>query len=252
MKRNEEDKEHAELTWVELTEAGMNAFSHGNFEASAQQWTAASEIAMRFDEADPRRAASLNNLAVGYRLQTEAGDAKRYYRLALRAWDDATQWVDNMRISARARSSLFHLKLESKHREHYDQAFIDKYQKLLGAGRAATLNNMGELAHSSGLILEAARLYRQALAMRRDNLRDDTGLAIIRGNLAGVNDTAREALMTTEAASFRERAERNRWIIDRPPVFTDEGRLMAAILLTELISAPRLTPRLDEHPASLP
>ena len=38
-----------------------------------------------------------------------------------------------------------------------------------------------------------------------------------------------------ESMLFIAKAERNGWIVDKPPEFTDEGRLMAAVILMHLI-----------------
>jgi hypothetical protein len=60
---------------------------------------------------DPRRAASLMSLA----LISRPADAARLLREALAAWDAALIWIDGMTLAPRARSSLFHLRLEAKH-----------------------------------------------------------------------------------------------------------------------------------------
>ncbi|MGI9304659.1 MAG: tetratricopeptide repeat protein [Gammaproteobacteria bacterium] len=234
-------REDAELMWLELTEAGIGAFANGNLKTSTQRWTKASEAAALFDEDDPRRAASLNNLAVSHRFRNDNDEAERCYRLALNAWDDAKRWADNMQVSVRARSSLFHLRLERKHRELYRQAFIDKHRGLLDAGRAATLNNLAELSQYRGGTSDATRLFQRALDLRAGCLNeDDEGVAVIRQNLASISGVSHKPGRVI-ATRFRERARRKRWIFDEPPEFTDEGRLMAAILLTQVIGlAPRV------------
>jgi len=241
---SEKEPADPELLWAQLSEAAASNFNGGRFAAAAEGWKNAHAVAQDFDEYDPRLAAGLNNLAITFRIKQNFEETEKFYRRAMDGWEAASQWVDGMRLEQRARSSLFHLRLERKHREQYDRVARKKYQKLLLAGRAGILNNLAELFHSTNRFKEAEQFYHQAFQQRISSMGDqERGATVIRKNIACLSDAAAPQPDATDnshrqssaAALFMSQAERHRWIVDRPAEFTDEGRLMAAILLTHLL-----------------
>ena len=243
------DRANPEFLWVHITEAAISEFDGGRFAAAAEGWKSAHSVAQEFDDCDPRLAGSLNNLAIALRIKKDFEQAARCYRKALENWESASHWIDRMRLTQRARSSLFHLRLESKHRKKYDQMARRNYQKLLSAGQAATLNNLAELFHSTNRLKEAEQFYHQALRKRIGSMNEqECEVAIIKTNLAGLSDTFNKSSGTTfnvahtskETAGFISKAAQQGWIVDKPSEFTDEGRLMAAIFLAHLIDYTRL------------
>ncbi len=58
---------------------------------------------------------------------------------ALLAWDASGPWVAALAPERRARSSTFHLRLESKHPGGYAHHSRERYQTLAAEGRAALL-----------------------------------------------------------------------------------------------------------------
>lgn len=235
--------EERELQWLRDCEQANLEFGARRFVAAGRYWSQAFRSAESFSEDDPRRATSLNNLAVAQRLAGDLEKSARLYRRAKSQWASAVEWVTRMQPRPRARSSTFHLRMESRHRRQYDRPVVERNLNMLGAGLAATRNNLAELAQSSGRSEDAELGYDRALRERTDaRLPSDAGLAIIRNNLDGL--TARAANVgaqaqngpSFDATTFSDHAERKGWLIDRPPVFTDEGRLMAALLLTLLLT----------------
>jgi tetratricopeptide (TPR) repeat protein len=244
----EKDRANPEFLWVHITEAAILEFDGGRFSVAAEKWQTAYQIAQGFDGCDPRLAASLNNLAIAFRIEKDFEQAARCCRNALENWESAGDWVDGMRLTQRARSSLFHLRLERKHRKKYDGIARRKYQKLLSAGQAGTLNNLAELFHSTNP-QDAKQHYTQALQLRRSSMgAQDHGVAVIRENIVCLLDAAapqsdktyNSALQSNAPASFLSQAEHHRWVVDRPAEFSDEGRLMAAILLTHILDHRRM------------
>ena len=67
---------------------------------------------------DPRRATSLAHRA----LAAEAAGSDEALGEALAAWDASLGWAEGMALPRRARSSLFHLRLEAKHPGAYAEA----------------------------------------------------------------------------------------------------------------------------------
>ena len=245
------DRANPEFIWVHITETATSEFDGGRFSIAAEKWQNAYRIAQGFDDCDPRLAGSLNNLAIAFRINKDFEQAARCYRNALENWESAADWVDRMQVGQRARSSLFHLRLESKHRKKYDNMARRNYQKLLSAGQASTLNNLAELFDSTNRFKEAEQFYHQALRQRTGSMdQQECGVAIINTNLAGLSDTISKSPGATfsvahtskETADFISRAVQRGWIVDKPAEFTDEGRLMAAILLTHLIDHTHLKP----------
>jgi tetratricopeptide (TPR) repeat protein len=248
---SEKDRADPEFLWVHITEAATSEFDGGRYSIAAEKWQNAYRIAQGFDDCDPRLAGSLNNRAIAFRIKKDFEQAARCYRNALENWESASYWIDRMRLTQRARSSLFHLRMESKHRKKYDDMARRKYQKLLSAGQAGTLNNLAELFHSTDRFKEAEQFYQQALRKRIGSMDEqEYGVGIIKTNSASLSGTFNKSPETTfsvahkskETAGFISRAAQQGWIVDKPSEFTDEGRLMAAIFLTHLIDHTRLKP----------
>jgi len=233
-----------EFKWVQKTEEAAQDFESGHFTASADKWETAHGFTRGFDTGDPRRASSLNNLAISFRIRQNFKEAEGLYQSALEEWQSGMHWVKKMHLEQRARSSLFHLRMEQKHRKKYDDMARRKYEEALPVGRAGTLNNLAELYHSTDRIKDAQRLYREALRECSNSMLERGDVAtIIQHNLSSLSEKTvkrPDSIVPSydhlkESMLFIAKAERNGWIVDKPPEFTDEGRLMAAILLVYLI-----------------
>ncbi|MFQ5544370.1 MAG: tetratricopeptide repeat protein [Acidiferrobacterales bacterium] len=229
-----------EFLWVELNEAAVAQLNAGQSVVACEKWQEAFGIAQQFGGNDPRLASSLNNLAIVHRMRCNFVEAEENYQRAIVNWQAASAWVDQMHFTPRARSSLFHLRMEQKHKQEYRRIAIKKYQALLPAGRAATRNNLAELYHSTNRQDLAEPLYAQALQERSQAMgADEPTTAIIRenGEILGAQTANRSRKPPSHRSimdprTFSAQSTHNRWIIDEPAEFTDEGRLMAAILLT--------------------
>lgn len=235
-----------DLDWVLHMERGLDELHTTGPTAAKQSWRQAGRLAEQFDDDDPRRAAYLNNLAVAAHLGGRLADADRLYRLALQTWTASWRWIDGMRLGPRARSSLFHMRLESAHRDHYDRLALREYRALLPAGRAVVLSNQAQWRWFTGDRSGARSLSAMALDERQAAFgASERGAAIMRDNRAIADDDpdAKAAALLSSctvwapvlAEPFTRCAERQGWIVDRPPEFTDEGRLMAAIHCAGLI-----------------
>ncbi len=238
-----------EFLWVQLSETAFLEFIRNRFVAAATQWENAYDVAQGFDDRDPRVASSLSNFAISHRIKEDFVGAERLYQLAIERWKASSTWVEMMSLSQRARSSLFHFRLEQKHRKQYDQIARRKCQNLLHVGQAGTLNNLGELFQALNRLQDAEKFYNQALQKRLPSMsEDECGVETIRRNIAGLSDVITPQAERTVSSSkesrvdesFYSQALRQGWIVDDPPEFTDEGRLMAAILLTRILDHSRL------------
>ena len=205
----------ADRRWEARTLEGLAAFRAGRIEAAYAAWRSASAIGRAFAADDPRRAASRTHLALCHAAQGDAAPARRAFRRALRAWEAAEAWVARMALPQRARSSGFHLRLEAKHRRHYDALARVEFAKLLGAGRGAALAGSAHLARDPAAVLAEAQELRLTGLGRRDSDQASICRALAALRASEGDQTAQDA---------RQRAE----AIERDPVSFGPERLAAA------------------------
>ena len=110
----------ADLIWERLMEAANTAIIDGNGPQATWYLRLSDGLAgLRFAKGDPRRAtAAAGRALMLYRARKPA----RAIKLQKRAIDEfrcAADFIHGMQISPRARSSLFHLRMEALHRNTY-------------------------------------------------------------------------------------------------------------------------------------
>ena len=109
-----------DLAWERLQDRAHAALRDGDTAQAARLWRRAWWLAMlRLERSDPRYATSLANAGMAARLTGNEALARRRYARALGLWGGVPGWVDEMKIGRRARSSLFHLRMEAKHWDTY-------------------------------------------------------------------------------------------------------------------------------------
>lgn len=238
-----------ELAWVGLAERGASEVNAMRFAAAGESWRRASRIAEGFADGDPRLGTSLNNLAVLACVGERLAEADHLFDEALRAWAAAGCWIERMEIAPRARSSLFHLRMELRHRQHYARLALNEQHALLSAGRAVTLHNRAERCAWAGRRADAESMYRTALRDRQAAFGEsEHAVAVMRDRLAAAQGAGSDegapppphGVVWAPALiePFIVQAEREGWLIDRPAEFTDEGRLMAGLICACLIDRP--------------
>jgi hypothetical protein len=110
----------AELSWERLQEEGNAALLAGDSQQAIRLFRRARWLAIwRFGREDPRWATTLANLAFADRLAGREARAQKRYRKARRVWGEVGEFIAGMQSTSRARSSLFHLRLEGRHRQAY-------------------------------------------------------------------------------------------------------------------------------------
>ncbi len=128
-----------ELAWERLQERGLEHEAAGEAAPAADCWAEALRLARTiFAANDPRLAASLANHAVALGRAGDAGTARKLFDEALLVWGSCEPWVAALKPERRARSSTFHLRLQSKHPGGYDHFSKARYAALVEEGRAAT------------------------------------------------------------------------------------------------------------------
>jgi len=129
-----------DLAWERLQEEAATREEAGDRARAAALWAEALRVAREgFEANDPRLAASLTNHAVALGRAGEEAAAKWLFEEALLVWDSCAGWLDAMRPERRARSSLFHLRLEVKNRAAYAANARARARELVAEGRARTL-----------------------------------------------------------------------------------------------------------------
>lgn len=128
----------AEALWEARQEAAARHAGAGRHaEAAALRAEALRLARAHFAPNDPRLATSLANHAHALRRQGAVAPAEALFDEALRVWDSSGPWIEALAPERRARSSLFHLRLEAKHPGGYDRHARERYRALAAEGRAA-------------------------------------------------------------------------------------------------------------------
>jgi len=136
----------ADLAWERLMEAGCRSLEKTSdrslFKAASRCFLAADLLARaRFAKGDPRRATAP---AARWRLNR----TERLRDRALREWGGVAAYIETLEIRPRARSSLFHLRMEARHRDTY-HANLRKRLSAFAAETGETLRGAGAHRHAS-------------------------------------------------------------------------------------------------------
>lgn len=106
----------ADLAWERLQEQANSDLEAGRTRAAARGFRRAWLLSLlAFRRRDPRRATSLANAALAARLSGAERRAFRRYAEARRLWAQVPGGLEEIEIRPRARSSLFHLRMEARH-----------------------------------------------------------------------------------------------------------------------------------------
>lgn len=165
------------------------------------------------------------------------------YRQAFTCWAAVPGWVERMVPEREARSSLFHHRMERKHRSAYEDIAREGYLRLAEGARAACLGNLAGLLAGLGRRQEAEALYREAIAARAPAFgARDAGLMHLCTDLA---DLLTDAGRTADAEKVRAKAAavaanspltaQRRWAGEKPARMSDARKLLAAAYLTPII-----------------
>lgn len=199
--------------WVDWMAGARAAWLDDDRAHAAACCSEADVMASGFEPDDPRRAATAHARAL---MIPGPGGIEAGLITALEAWQAAGPWVERMAPGVRARSSLFHMRLESKHRGVYPGIARQRCRRMLRAGMA---------------LVEAERAARRgdrhameiAMACRRDAF--------------GHRESAAAAMAHWLGEPVRGR-EIDRFAEHPPTMRDDEARLYAAALLVPLTLGP--------------
>lgn len=237
------DAAPAEWEWDALSAAALEAYRAARREEAVHLWRRAGALAENFPAGDPRRAASENNGALALLIDHDHEGAARALSSALASWDAALEWTRTMSVSAVARSSLFHQRLEQRHVETYGDVRRARHREFLGGALALTRFNLAIAELFLDRDETADRLLVTALAEREQAFGPNNGeVAEIARVLSGRADAAEDdARMEVYDAKIRSVVENraadvlDAWRREQPLEMNDTRRLLAAAYLTAIV-----------------
>lgn len=229
-----------EWEWEAFAVSALGAHVAGRVEEARHLWDRAHAIAHDFAADDPRRAASLNNQALGHLTAGDAAAAQQSFEAALDAWQRALTWTESMTLPQPARSSLFHQRMEARHRESFTEVGRHRRREVLNGAIAVTRFNLGlALLHLDED--DRADEHFAAAAETREAACGPSNpeLALMLGVLAGRQDikgaTKEAERLEQQARSILQDPARDGlalWRDEQPAEMNDERRLLAAAHLT--------------------
>ncbi|MDE0113731.1 MAG: tetratricopeptide repeat-containing protein [Albidovulum sp.] len=121
-----------DLVWERLQENANRAIRNDDKLAACARIVAASVLAaVAFSKNDPRAATSVANFAFAANSFGAAKFANWRYRAARNMWNGAGNALNDMKIKPRARSSVFHMRMEIKHRDAYRANMARRMKKFI-------------------------------------------------------------------------------------------------------------------------
>lgn len=139
----------ADLAWEAAMEAGLAAWEDRDVARAGTRWGEALGLAREhFADNDPRLAASLANWALVLIERDRAASGAALMVEAGQVLGRAEGWLQGLRPERRARSALYHLRLQRRYPGGYDGFSRKRYLALLEEARArlATLRRDGSSA----------------------------------------------------------------------------------------------------------
>jgi len=233
----------AEWEWDALSAAALDAYRSARREEAVHLWCQAGTLARGFPEGDPRRAASENNSALALLIDQDHNGAVPALSSALASWDAAMEWTQSMAVSATARSSLFHQRMEQRHVAAYGDVRRARHREFLTGAAALTRFNLAiallflDDDETADALLTAALAEREQ-AFGPNNTEVVEIARVLSGRADAAGDDARMALYDARiqaAAGNRARDVLDIWRREQPLETTDTRRLLAAGYLTAIV-----------------
>jgi hypothetical protein len=136
-----------DLEWEHASEAAMRNLAGGDILGARFEIARALRIAVAsFSDDDPRLGMSLANQGAALTSAGEGHLAGRAVTDALGVWRKADGWIVRMTAPRVARSSLFHMRMEQRHRATYEERWRVKWAKI-------ALEARGQIEGAEGLFL---------------------------------------------------------------------------------------------------
>ena len=232
----------AEWEWDALSAAALDAYRAARRDEAVHLWRRAAALSEDFPDGDPRRAASRNNSALAFLIDQDHGGAVPALSSALASWDAALEWTRSMKVSAVARSSLYHQRMEQRHVAAYGDVRRARHREFLGGAMALTRFNLAiarlflDEDETADALLAAALAERER-AFGANNAEFIEIARVLSGRADAAGDDDRMALYDARieaAAGNRARDVLDIWRREQPLEMDDTRRLLAAGYLTAM------------------
>jgi hypothetical protein len=172
-----------DLEWETVCETAVRHIADGQLDPARTEIARALRIAAaNFPDNDPRLGTSLANQGAALTSAGEAHLAGRTVADALAVWRRADGWIAKMTAPRVARSSLFHMRMEQRHRATYEARWRVKWAELAAEARGR-IDAPGTLALVSPTEAEErlARWERERPAMLNDTRKLMAAVVLLAG-----------------------------------------------------------------------
>jgi hypothetical protein len=127
-----------DLDWEGAAENALEFFAKGEDEKARSETARAVRIATaNFSDDDPRLGCGLANHGAALIAAGLGEKSSRTVADAIAVWRRCDRWVAGMTAPRVARSSLFHLRMEQRHRATYEARWRIKWAELVESARAS-------------------------------------------------------------------------------------------------------------------
>ena len=162
----------ADLAWERTAEETAEAVAHKDFAPAKSKAGEALQTARAgFEPIDPRLGSSLANYGLCLHLSGHSEGVAHLFRAGLDVWRAAGPWIARMDAPRSARSSLFHLRMELRHRDTYRARWQERWQAMTADAklRIEGMNSSNNDSDACAISAEAlARWRRERPAMLND------------------------------------------------------------------------------------
>jgi hypothetical protein len=127
----------ADLAWEGSAERAAEAVAQQDYKRAKDEAGQALQIARaEFEPIDPRLGTSLANFGLCLHLSGHGAGVAPLYREALEVWRSADPWIARLDAPRMARSSLFHMRMEARHRDTYRARWQERWREMVLEAKA--------------------------------------------------------------------------------------------------------------------
>jgi hypothetical protein len=160
----------ADLAWEAAAERSAEAVASNDYDlAKAEAGKALRLARASFEPIDPRLGTSFANFGLCLALTGDHSGMDRLFADALDVWRRADPWIARMDAPRMARSSLFHMRMELRHRDTYRARWRERWLELTEEARKRLKALNGNAGGPVSIGVDAfARWRRERPAMLND------------------------------------------------------------------------------------
>jgi hypothetical protein len=127
----------ADLAWEAAAVRTAEAVAQSDYARAKNEAGQALQLARAdFETVDPRLGTSLANFGLCLNLAGTSEGIAPLFREALDVWRSAGRWIARMEAPRVARSSLFHMRMEIRHRDTYRARWLERWEEIAAEATA--------------------------------------------------------------------------------------------------------------------